>query len=223
MRLAFALVPLQPVLVALLLAWPPPLEGAPVFVAAIEAEPEAPVGPARVLRKWGELLDRHAGAAEACVRQAICLDDGLAPLAGRLAGRPLATQLAAVNAFVNAARYVSDRENWGASDHWALPSELFARGGDCEDFAIAKYFALRALGLPPGALRLMVLNDRGRGEAHAVLLVADGTQTLVLDNLSPEIRPWREVSPRYLSLYSVNEERAWVHALPPAALPGRGR
>lgn len=41
-------------------------------------------------------------------------------------------------------------------DHWATPFETLARGaGDCEDAAIAKFFLLRASGVPLAQLRLV--------------------------------------------------------------------
>ena len=106
----------------------------------------------------------------------------------------LSDTLDKVNRRVNAFRAVSDRENWRQADYWATPRELLSRGaGDCEDFAIAKYFLLRADGVPPGALRLMfarVYSPRQmKIEAHLVLLYrpAGAAEPLVLDNLRDDI------------------------------------
>ena len=108
-------------------------------------------------------------------------------------------------------RYIQDVANWGESDRWAAPAEFFARGGDCEDYAIAKYFALRELGVPSERLRIVVLHDRQRGRTHAVLAVTWEHRTLVLDNLRDRIVPWREL-PHYLPIYSLNERSAWLYA-----------
>lgn len=85
---------------------------------------------------------------------------------------------------------ISDLRLWGQQDYWATPSELLrAGGGDCEDLAAAKYFALRELGVPAERLRLVyarVLDPRRqRIEAHVVLWyrAADGVAWLVLDSL----------------------------------------
>ena len=125
-------------------------------------------------------------------------------------GASRTAQLVRVNRFVNRTRFVSDSANWGVSDYWAAPGEFFARGGDCEDYAIAKYLALRALGFPADALRLLVLIDTLRGRPHAVLLVQSGDRALVLDNQTNALRPWNTV-PFYRALYSLNETGAWIH------------
>lgn len=85
---------------------------------------------------------------------------------------------------------------WGQADYWATPSELLrAGGGDCEDLAAAKYFALRELGVPAERLRLVytrVLNDRlQRIELHIVLWYRrrPGDEWLVLDSLRDDVQP----------------------------------
>jgi len=99
-----------------------------------------------------------------------------------------------VNRRINAFREADDRDTWRRTDYWATPQELIGRGaGDCEDFAIAKYFLLRADGIAPDRLRLMVArvyNPRGSMiESHLVLLyqATDDTEPLVLDNLRGDI------------------------------------
>lgn len=57
-------------------------------------------------------------------------------------------QLNQVNRFFNLVRFMDDIRVWGKEDYWATPVEFLGRNaGDCEDFAIAKYFTLRALGI----------------------------------------------------------------------------
>ena len=51
------------------------------------------------------------------------------------------------------------------------PGEFLHRGGDCEDYALAKYLALRALGFAAADLRIVALSDAARGLHHAVLTV----------------------------------------------------
>lgn len=66
------------------------------------------------------------------------------------------------------ASWRSDLEVWGVEDYWASPKEfLEKRKGDCEDFAIAKYFLLLDIGVKPELLRLVHVQIRG--EAHMVL------------------------------------------------------
>lgn len=95
--------------------------------------------------------------------------------------------------------FADDASNGRQADHWATPDELMARGtGDCEDFAIAKYFALRAAGLPAAQLRLAYAQLRAGGTGdlwrpHMVLAFLPGDaaagEELILDNLLDEIRP----------------------------------
>ncbi|MNF49862.1 hypothetical protein D3C85_283760 [compost metagenome] len=102
-------------------------------------------------------------------------------------------QLEAVNQFFNhQARYVEDQNLWGQFDYWATPLELLELGaGDCEDFALAKYFTLRLLGVPEQRLRLVYSTMSSTGEAHMVLgyWPDSGEVPLLLDNLREEILP----------------------------------
>lgn len=104
-------------------------------------------------------------------------------------------QVERVQAYFNSLKRVSDRRMWGQDDYWATTSELLrAGGGDCEDIAAAKYFALRELGVPSAQLRLVyarVFNaGRHRIEPHVVLWYqsAQGAEWLVLDSLRDDIR-----------------------------------
>ncbi|WP_282607845.1 transglutaminase-like cysteine peptidase [Pelagibius sp. Alg239-R121] len=121
-----------------------------------------------------------------------------------------AEQLRSINSYINQTRFIEDRDNWGAKDYWAAPAEFLTRGGDCEDYAISKYLSLRQLGIPAEQLRVVVLEDKRRRVAHAVLVVELGEESLVLDNLSDRVVSWSEVG-HYRPLYSLNEQSAWLH------------
>src|SRR5262249_46178956 len=62
------------------------------------------------------------------------------------------------NQEVNSAiHYKSDVEQWGVPDLWSPPLTTFETGfGDCEDYAIAKYVALRQSGVPATDLRIVL-------------------------------------------------------------------
>ena len=63
------------------------------------------------------------------------------------------------------------------------PLATLARGGgDCEDYAIAKFVALRRAGLAPEDLRIVVLRDTIHGEDHAVAAARLDGHWLTLDN-----------------------------------------
>ncbi|MSO70474.1 MAG: hypothetical protein EXQ88_00400 [Alphaproteobacteria bacterium] len=203
------------VLVSVLAVPAAPLPAAEISPLATLAAYEPPAGPAKLLRKWSGAFERHARAmSPICAQGPGCPSLAWEQLLARLAQAPRATQILAVNTFVNAAPYVADEVNWGENDYWESPDELFARGGDCEDYAIAKYLSLRALGLNASDLRLVVLRERTRGEAHAVLLVKFGGATLVLDSLTTELTGWDAIAERYLPIYSFNEDTAWIHSGP---------
>ena len=57
-------------------------------------------------------------------------------------------KLIAVNDFFNNVRYAKDITLYKRKDYWATPWEFLGHDmGDCEDYVIAKYFALRYLGI----------------------------------------------------------------------------
>lgn len=126
-------------------------------------------------------------------------------------------QIRAVHRFWNAFSYKSDIELYGKSDHWATPSEFVRKkGGDCEDFALIKYWTLRKLGIPAQRMRIMVGTVPGRDGSHAVLSVADEKgQVWILDNLQKNPVPEDKMVTQFVPLLSVNEDQRIVHcALP---------
>ena len=84
------------------------------------------------------------------------------------------------------------------------------RSGDCEDYSIAKYFALRQLGFNKEELRIVILMDRIRGIGHAVLAYYAKDQILILDSLSNLILPHSRYK-HYVPQYSMNETTRWAH------------
>jgi predicted transglutaminase-like cysteine proteinase len=99
-------------------------------------------------------------------------------------------QISAVNQWVNQYAYESDAKVWGVRDYWSPLSEFVARGkGDCEDFVIAKYTLLRSLGIKAGDLRMVIVNEKARGQLHAILLVRDQDSWVMLDNMVKQPLP----------------------------------
>lgn len=162
-----------------------------------------------LMPKWLGVLRRYVGEHVACA-QPICGAGWDRLIAHATAMAPLA-QLAEVNAVLNAVPYVGDPENWGREDYWATPGEFLARGGDCEDYAIAKYLALRSLGVPAAAMRIVVVRDEAARATHAVLVVERAGQVLVLDNNAAGLVPATAIV-GYAPLYAVNEEGFWLYA-----------
>ncbi len=89
-----------------------------------------------------------------------------------------------INRAVNLAiRPMSDQAQYGVADVWATPLMTFANGaGDCEDYAIAKYVALREAGMAAGDLALVVLHNRVAREDHAVTAARLNGRWIILDN-----------------------------------------
>lgn len=96
-----------------------------------------------------------------------------------------------VNDFFNQVPYYRDIQHWKQKDYWATPIEKLAtNGGDCEDYAIAKYYTLRELGLEEKKLRIMYVKALEWNEAHMVLTYfpEPSFSPLVLDNLKPGLK-----------------------------------
>lgn len=106
-------------------------------------------------------------------------------------------QLQRINAFFNYhIDFVSDQDNWNTSDYWATPLESLGKSqGDCEDYSIAKYTFLRALGIPDERLKLTYVRAQIGGphskvfQAHMVLSYYESptAEPIILDNLISEI------------------------------------
>jgi predicted transglutaminase-like cysteine proteinase len=130
-----------------------------------------------------------------------------------LKGKDRMTQLDAVNRYINRSPYVTDLENWGVNDYWETLGEFIAKDGDCEDYAIAKYYSLKALGFDISEMRIVILEDENLHVPHAVLAVFSGSQTFILDNQIPEVV--RDTSiVHYRPIYSINEQAWWFHRMP---------
>ena len=123
-------------------------------------------------------------------------------------------KLRLVNDFFNRIRYVSDLEHWGVEDFWATPAELLAsNGGDCEDYAIAKYFTLVAMHVDPNKLKITYGKARVNNKMIAHMVLTYYTQPnavpLVLDSLNKQIRPATQ-RPDLTPVYAFNGDGLWI-------------
>ena len=119
-------------------------------------------------------------------------------------------KLIAVNDYLNQSPYIIDPSNYGVEDYWAIAKEFLDNFGDCEDYAIAKYFSLRYLNFPADAMRIVIVQDTNLGVAHAILAVLLDNDVLILDNQSDEVVSQTKII-HYVPLYSVNERQWWLH------------
>ena len=132
----------------------------------------------------------------------------------RAAGLDEERRLGLLNGFFNQRiEFRSDLEVWGQIDYWASPLESLDKGrGDCEDYAIAKYFSLVSAGVPVAKLRLVYVRALlgGRSLAHMVLAyyAQPGAEPLILDNLVPDVRPASQ-RPDLQPVFSFNSEGLW--------------
>lgn len=174
-------------------------QAAPTAVPAAGTEPfglfgfRAPEG--LLSRKWRgaksdiieeeKVLERCRADANDCpsyAAQFLRLINAVKSKSGR-------AQLDEANRGVNAAiRYVTDFSQYGEADRWSAPLATFATAkGDCEDYALAKYVALRDAGFPGDDLRVVLVRDRTIRQDHAVLAARLDGSWLILDNQRSEL------------------------------------
>jgi predicted transglutaminase-like cysteine proteinase len=165
--------------------------------------------------KWTDVVSRTAGEGldrSDCVGPALnCRSHAeWRQFVERMRRLDRARQLIEVNAEMNRRPYITDPENWGLPDYWATLLEFMGKDGDCEDYAIAKYVTLRALGWSTQDMRIVVVQDENLNTPHAILSVRVGAQVLILDNQIQQVMPDRSIV-HYRPIYSINERAWWLH------------
>lgn len=120
-----------------------------------------------------------------------------------------------VNDFFNKIKYRTDPKHWRKKDYWATPFEfLGTAAGDCEDYAIAKYYSLRKIGIPEHKLRITyVIYKRAHtiyDQAHMVLTYyhKPGATPIILDNINKKLKlatKRKDLKP----IYSFNASGLW--------------
>jgi len=147
------------------------------------------LGPARArIEAWSQMLNGEGGAPEG-------------------------EQLKEVNRFFNQQlSFQDDTRIWRQTDYWATPVEALVKGAaDCEDYALAKYFSLRQLGIPSEKLRITYVKALSQNQAHMVLTYYSSptAEPLVLDNLIGDIRPASQRKD-LLPVYAFNAEGLYL-------------
>ena len=100
-------------------------------------------------------------------------------------------KLKIVNDYFNKLEYKSDKNNWNKSDYWATPIEFLSVGaGDCEDYAIAKFFTLKRLGIKEEKLKLIYTKLAKNNQAHIVLsyMHKPNFVPIILDNVNKKLQ-----------------------------------
>jgi predicted transglutaminase-like cysteine proteinase len=155
-------------------------------------QPEPDVMARRAAAKWREVLAR-IDSEEETLAACRANPDACSPAARRLLqlvelGRQRAgrARLGEINRAVNLSiKATSDWSQYGVDDFWSAPLATIEKGaGDCEDYVILKYLALREAGVSPNDLRLLIVSYPRRRTIHAVLAVHLDEEWLLLDNLT---------------------------------------
>ncbi len=184
------------------------------------------LGRATAWPAWAQNLEQHTIEREAIRR---CLDQESA-CSGKLkslryvlvkgAALDRDRQLRLVNRYINKRRYRGDRRQASVSvvpggeavlkNHWSTLLEFLKRGGDCEDYAVAKYFLLRELGFAAEDMRVLVTYEKSARDYHAVLAVRrDNDSSWLLESDNTIVKGNQR---RYRFIYALNEEGIWDHA-----------
>lgn len=180
----------------------------------------------RVLLVWSLIFAGAVGALEISNRLLAFVSErfGVAArdrlvqwqnLTQQLAPMPEAQKLELVNRFFNRAHWVSDLKHWGKEDYWATPVELLVtNAGDCEDYSIAKFYTLKALGIADDKLRVTYVKALNLNQAHMVLTYypAPDAEPLILDNIDSSIKPASQ-RPDLAPVYSFNADGLWLNKM----------
>lgn len=121
-------------------------------------------------------------------------------------------KLELVNRFFNQIKFADDMDIWNEKDRWSTPIEFISRNaGDSEDFNMAKYFTLRALGVPANKLRIMYVNSIALKESHKVLTYYEqpNSMPMILDNVNKNILAGNERTD-LIPIYSFKAHDLWV-------------
>lgn len=185
---------------------------APVgYYPALFGSDERKSGNLKPFTKWTQMFERF-DAAMSTASGTQTINKFKRDLEG-LQGQPLRVMAQQVDRIMNQVPYIEDSKNWGKSDYWATPVEFMSRGGDCEDFAIAKYTALRALGVPEERLRIAIVHDIPKDTPHAILIVYADEGAMILDNQS-KITRFADTVNTYRPIFSINRQGWWLHSKP---------
>lgn len=163
----------------------------------------------KMFPKWRGTLQRFEEELKSC-GSGQCKKQQWEAFVDGLRGKDLMTQLREINTEMNDKRYITDPVNWNLPDYWATPFQFLRKNGDCEDYAISKYMALRDLGVPVDDMRIVVLNDLNLRIAHAVLAVYVNGKPYILDNQISKVVPATSIR-HYQPVYSINENGWWLH------------
>ncbi len=124
------------------------------------------------------------------------------------------SKLRNINGFFNSIPSQKDAYNYKEKEYWATPQEfLQRRAGDCEDYAIAKYFALQYFNWPKDKLWIVFLRDNINAGLHVVLATKTANKGFILDNLSKPAQlliPEQQYAKQVLIIAVLNQQGMWL-------------
>jgi len=153
-----------------------------------------------------------------------CLDEGAecgryapqwASFVARHRGNEGVALYDAVNVFVNhAVQFQADTTLEEVLDDWITPETLMQTGeGDCEDFALAKFWLLEYLGVDKDDLYIVVVRDLVVRLPHAYLAVRDGDNVWLLDSRTDGLLTPDELE-GIVPVITIGDTAAYLHGRP---------
>jgi predicted transglutaminase-like cysteine proteinase len=158
------------------------------------------------IQQWHQMVKRWADGKD-CDSETCSSAGWSAMVAQVTAGGDLVAKVKAANALINKHPYTEDITNWNTAEFWETPYEFLKKSGDTEDFAIAKYFLLKAAGVPVDDMQIIMVRIKSLGGiGHAILAVrSDSTHILILDNRSPAVLEAQVIKGEYKPVLGINE------------------
>lgn len=165
--------------------------------------------------RWQKVMARFAqqehSPDSACAAGANCPPEVWKRTVAELKTLPLRARVEKVNDIFNRVPYVPAEVNWHDVAYWETPYEFLARGGQCQDYAIAKYLALLESGVPEQNLRFVVVHDNTVQLDHAITVVDVDGDALALDNQMTSVVPTQSLQLRYSPYYALNDQGWWPY------------
>ena len=113
-------------------------------------------------------------------------------------------KLKEVNDYYNKFIYKTDDVAFNVKDYWQTPKEFESNGfGDCEDFAIAKFFKLKELNITSNIVYCLIpviSSINYTAEAHMICV----SDNFILDNINKTISKVEDTN--YTFIYLLNNE-----------------
>ena len=171
----------------------------------------------RFQENWRAMLSRHhpdaVFGATTCPLPGPILNQWK-NITARMPAMPPEEKLRTINGFFNSWSGESDLKSYGQEEYWAAPEEFLAKGGgDCEDYAIIKYLALRHFGWPAEDLWVVFVRDRINKGDHAVLAARANNRVFILDNLSRPaylLIPEKQYAGQVTPMFALSERGVWI-------------